>query len=53
MVIRFLIESGVNIAEVYGEINEKDKKSALETIGQKAKDLFLTLHPEMKPEPKK
>lgn len=37
------------MAEVYGEVDVTDKKTALEAIGEKAKALFLTLHPEMKP----
>ncbi len=52
MVIRFLMESGVNIAETYGDIEGEDKRAILELVGEKAKQLFLTLHPEMKPENK-
>lgn len=48
MIIHFLIESGVNIAEITGDIDVVDKVAALEQIGEKAKTLFLSLHPEMK-----
>ena len=49
MLIKFSIESGVNVAEIYGEVDPSDKKKALEEIGNKAQGLFLALHPEMKP----
>lgn len=50
MIIKFLIESGVTIAEIYGEVKTDDKQKALDDIGEKAKALFLTLHPEMRPD---
>ena len=48
MLIKLTLESGVNFAEVWGELDSKDKQKAIELVSEKAKGLFLTLHPEMK-----